>query len=204
MGAAGVAESAFSYVDEVEGLSGPAAVEWLSRVPLPRFVIDAELRLLWSNAAAKSAIANSRTMSIRDGRLCFQDPSYADRLRLAHNQSGTKEIRQIVSDRNGNADLVLSAFAPRSEDGRAICVSIMLVSRTLDLELCGFIDHFALTRSEGRIAQSLVNLETPKAISRDLGVSISTVRTHIRSIYLKAAIRSQSELMRLAASYCMV
>lgn len=204
MGLAGVAESALEGVGEVEGLPGAAAVEWLSRVPLPRLVINPELRVLWSNAAAREAITNSSALSIRNGMLRFDDGTSEDQWRTALAQVESGVSRWIVTDRDGNADLVLSAFAPLNVEGRAICVAIMLVNRTLDLSRCGFSAHFSLTRSEARIAQALVNLESPKDISQALGVSISTVRTHIRSIYVKLSINSQTEVLRLAMSYCMV
>ena len=98
----------------------------------------------------------------------------------------------------------MTAFRCAVAGRDAIFVSLMAVAQPLDLTRCGLAAMFDLTNSERQIAQMLVNLNTPREISEVLGVSINTVRTHIRGIYTKLSISSQRELLRLASAFCMV
>lgn len=54
---------------------------------------------------------------------------------------------------------------------------------------------FGLTTAEARVAELLVKGRKTKAIAESLGLSWSTVRRHTERIYIKAGIRSQSELV---------
>jgi len=60
-------------------------------------------------------------------------------------------------------------------------------------------DAFALTASEAEVAIQVFNgLSMPEAAGR-LGVSLNTVRTHLKSIFQKCDVRSQTQLVRLVA-----
>jgi DNA-binding CsgD family transcriptional regulator len=56
---------------------------------------------------------------------------------------------------------------------------------------------YGLTPAEIRVAESLLQGAKPKEISDRYGVSIATVRTHLRSIFDKTETRRQSELVEL-------
>jgi DNA-binding CsgD family transcriptional regulator len=56
-----------------------------------------------------------------------------------------------------------------------------------------------LTASERRVVDALSCGMVPKQIARDFGVSIATVRTHIRNAKRKIGARTLSELVRVAA-----
>ena len=71
----------------------------------------------------------------------------------------------------------------------------------LDLRDTGLIDQFGLTRAEGDVAQHLAHLRAPTVIARELGLSVNTVRTHIRRIYAKLSINSQMQFERLVHTF---
>jgi DNA-binding CsgD family transcriptional regulator len=56
---------------------------------------------------------------------------------------------------------------------------------------------YGMTSAESRIALLLADGISPRQISEKLGVSIHTVRTQIKSVYAKANVRRQSELVRV-------
>jgi DNA-binding CsgD family transcriptional regulator len=56
-----------------------------------------------------------------------------------------------------------------------------------------------LTASERRVVDALARGMVPKQIARDFGVSLATVRTHIRNAKRKIGARTLSELVRVAA-----
>lgn len=57
--------------------------------------------------------------------------------------------------------------------------------------------HFGLTHAEARLAQQLLlGLSTEEAAVQ-LGVSMNTVRTHLKQVFAKCGIKRQAELMRV-------
>ena len=45
-------------------------------------------------------------------------------------------------------------------------------------------------------------LHTPSQISEALGISVATVRSHLKQIYSKAEVESAVQLLRLTGGYC--
>ena len=56
--------------------------------------------------------------------------------------------------------------------------------------------YFGFTQAEAKVARSLFKNDSLASVSEELGISINTTRTHLRRIYRKANVNSQSELMR--------
>jgi DNA-binding CsgD family transcriptional regulator len=57
---------------------------------------------------------------------------------------------------------------------------------------------FDLTAGETRVAERLLAGRTPAEITEDLALAMSTVRSHLRSIFAKTGTSRQSDLVRLA------
>ncbi|MGE5097202.1 MAG: helix-turn-helix transcriptional regulator [Betaproteobacteria bacterium] len=92
-------------------------------------------------------------------------------------------VRQCPPPRvNGALDLVLMAVTDRS------------ISKADPDEICA---AFRLTRTEARIAGVIVDGMTPSQCAELLQVSVSTVRTHLISIYRKTGASSQLHLARM-------
>jgi DNA-binding CsgD family transcriptional regulator len=83
------------------------------------------------------------------------------------------------------ASVLLIARPPREVQSRAVALSRAL---------------FGLTAAEGLVAAQLVGGAGPQAIAERTGVSVGTVRTHIRRIFEKARVRSQLELVAALTS----
>jgi DNA-binding CsgD family transcriptional regulator len=60
-------------------------------------------------------------------------------------------------------------------------------------------DAFGLTPAEARIADGLASCASIEGLSEFYGISIETVRSHLKSIFLKTERRRQSEVMALLA-----
>ncbi|MGO6845000.1 helix-turn-helix transcriptional regulator [Rhizobium ruizarguesonis] len=59
---------------------------------------------------------------------------------------------------------------------------------------------YGLSPAETRIFELIVRGETPKAIAKQLGLSASTIKTHVRNIFAKTGTRRQADFARMAAS----
>jgi DNA-binding CsgD family transcriptional regulator len=60
-------------------------------------------------------------------------------------------------------------------------------------------DTLALTPAETRVLIRMLSGKTVAEAAADLGVSATTARTHLYSIFAKTGVSRQSELLRLAA-----
>lgn len=65
-----------------------------------------------------------------------------------------------------------------------------------DVPIDGLQHLLGLTRSEATVALQLARGKTVKEVTEELGVSLSTTRTHLRSIFAKTSIDKQTKLVR--------
>jgi DNA-binding CsgD family transcriptional regulator/PAS domain-containing protein len=81
------------------------------------------------------------------------------------------------------------------------CVAIFL-SRPGGLQLSPkrLVTLYKITPAEARLAARLAALRTVEEAADDLGVSVSTARTQLKSVFGKTGTRSQSELLMLLAT----
>jgi len=101
---------------------------------------------------------------------------------------------------NGGGHLLLRARRLGSDPGHA-CIgmtfhhSIDFVARFADLEAA-----FQLTRSEEKVLHKMLEGMTADEIAADVRLSVETIRSHIRNIYVKIGVTSREGLFaRLGA-----
>jgi DNA-binding CsgD family transcriptional regulator len=81
-------------------------------------------------------------------------------------------------------------------DAKAL-VTINRLERPSDTAVGSLCEAFGLTAAEHRLAREMASGVGLVAASASLGVAMSTVRTHLKSIFAKTRTRSQSELAAL-------
>lgn len=59
--------------------------------------------------------------------------------------------------------------------------------------------RFGLSQREGQVLALLLEGKTAKIVAAELATSVSTAKSHIYSIYKKAGVHSQEELVAVAA-----
>jgi len=59
---------------------------------------------------------------------------------------------------------------------------------------------YKITPAEARLAAKLAALRTVEEAADDLGISVSTARTQLKTVFGKTGTRSQSELLMLLAT----
>ena len=177
-----------------------AAVGWLDQDQRARVAVDAGMNVLWANPAARSNLRPPMPVYLADGKLCFGEDVAAPACRDFVRSAGESvKRRALVSSLSGDYGVLSVTAGPPGS--RAIYVRVAVAQPVLDLRDTGLIDQFGLTRAEGDVAQHLAHLRTPTVIARELGLSVNTVRTHIRRIYAKLSINSQMQFARLVHTF---
>jgi DNA-binding CsgD family transcriptional regulator len=60
---------------------------------------------------------------------------------------------------------------------------------------------YGLTAAESRVARALAEVGSTPMIAQALGVTVATVRTHLRSLFEKTGARRQVEIVRLLQGF---
>jgi DNA-binding CsgD family transcriptional regulator len=178
-----------------------AAVHWLERDPMSRLVVSRDLEVLWSNAAARIFLRAPMPVYLHAGRLCFSDEADPARCRELIRVADMQRRRMAIISRDGERCNMFDVWSPGPGADDPVFVKATVGQPLMDLDAAGLSAQYGLTRAETAVAQRLTALESPARIADQLGVSVHTVRSHIRRIYAKLSIRSQAQFMRIAYAY---
>jgi DNA-binding CsgD family transcriptional regulator len=184
-----------------------AAAETMGVIGLPAGVVAHNNRLIAANALLSDMIPSV----ILDGR---------DRVRLANPKADAMMCDACARlSKDKGVGTALSIPIPGSEERKALVVHIVPVRRAAhDIfsgALCLLVvtplarkdappasliqGLFDLTSAEAKVARGLAAGETAQEIALRLGNSLGTIRTHIKSIFLKTGITKQADLVALLA-----
>lgn len=169
-------------------------------------LLDARGRILDGNTHALQVLRNCSGFAVRAGRFVFTDSELDDRLQ--------RVLRQTAPYRNGRAVLatrvrcrghdpyriVIRPVPPGSNERNVAFFAIIYApngSRGISLHvLC---DLYGLTPAQAAVARKLfagLNLEEA---AQALGLSLNTVRTHLKQVFTRCEVNSQAELLHLLA-----
>ena len=173
-------------------------------------VTDASARVLYSNATAERILSSRDGLCCRKGVLCASRPAETSKLReliaaaaLRFDYLGGDMRVARAEGATPWAMLVLPDSEPFSGFAGNRCGSALAMVRVVDLERrtnapeARMTALFGLSGAEAAIAVGLMEGGCPEEIAERRNLRITTVRTHIRSIYLKTGTCRQTELIRL-------
>jgi DNA-binding CsgD family transcriptional regulator len=171
-----------------------------ARDPRPRIVVDDGQRVLWCCDDARRLLERPLPLSIRKGRLIVDDalrPGFADFL----NNAGPNVQHKLLRVPGQRHWVLLRAWQPPHWQ-RKVCLLPSPSWPLVDIVASGLAGELKLTNAEVRVLKEFAELNPPKQIARDLGVSLSTVRSHLKQIHAKAEVTTSLQLLRLAHTYC--
>lgn len=184
-----------------------AAMDLFDEVPAPILVMDEVGRISFANAAAKPLMSRGGLLSLKNGRLTAvggnsRDWTAALRQAVAAETAllpfimvqrtsvttGLVRLRRVQLTLDSHADVPGNAYLALIElrgpgEVRAACVAVAAA--------------FELTPTESLVLRLLAEGGSPKSIALQMAVEVGTVRSHLRSLYVKTGMRRQVELIRL-------
>ena len=161
--------------------------------------IDHQIRIVSpDHDELRTKIERFDGLGVRDGRLIIRDPNAMRHVRrfLESAEIGAC-CRQPVRCSNRKWPLLLELEARRDSFG----VRIVDVGAPVALDQNALKQGFALTSAENRIAELIANGAKPAEIAELSGVAVSTVRTHIKSLFSKTRASNQLELALLLSHF---
>lgn len=164
--------------------------------PVGNLLLDQDGHVRAVNDAARTMLAQNLLHLDTGGRLCVRG-------RGARGNGGAQlepvkpstplQMRQISRTR-------WFVLKPRRLPGRSDLIHVRAkdVDISGPLDLTAVADAFGLSDSERPVLDGLGQAICPKEISRALGLSVHTIRSHLRSIYAKLGAHSAAEAQHIA------
>jgi DNA-binding CsgD family transcriptional regulator len=180
----------------------------LDRYPHSLLLIDVERRLLYANAAAREIMESKDGFVMEAGQVSLtsrkQDAAFREAVGKMASDSDASLLRLEVPrpSRQQPYRLMLmpvqaSGVVPLAVSLPAVSVLIIDSDSQPEPDLAVLRELFSLTPAEARVAGRLVLGRNVEEIAADAGISIETVRTHIKRILSKTATERQGELISL-------
>lgn len=180
----------------------------LQYLPSSLFILDQWHRVLFANAAAEQLFLNEQGLSVIEGVLEVTSAPMRKKF--------TDELEKVISSGVPSAVLLKS---PGGDRGTGLpCYLLRLPERQESYQLRGdpavlvlvpraspnppeavalLRTLYALSRREADLAIAIANGATPQDYARAAGLEISTVRSQLKSVFIKTGTHRQTELVRL-------
>jgi DNA-binding CsgD family transcriptional regulator len=194
----------------VEATTFAATVEALT---VGVVLADEDSRVVHTNAAATAMLAAGDPIVVRQGRIAVQSATTTGTLQSAIAQAAKDEAALgqkgigIPIPRPSGDPLVIHVLPLRRGPMRAglaqraaAALFVASASGPPQLPHDALIQLYDLTPAEIRIFELICEGQTRDAISGSLGVSVSTVKSHLFHVFEKTGCRRQVDLVRLAKS----
>lgn len=181
------------------GMPGMALMQAiLDHVHFGLAVVGPDNQLLFANQAAQRECCQGPLLRSDGGSLVAAQPADANGLRksMAAARSGRWTLVQLRS----GADTMMLALIPMAQLELGADAPVLVVfgvrgpCKALAIQF--YARSCGLTAAEERVLRSLSEGLSPRAVARQHGVELSTVRSQLRSIRNKSGVCSVTELMR--------
>lgn len=203
----------FSQLRQVSDL-GQVLVDSLDFLPVGVVLAGTEGDVFATNRTAREILADQDGLKLtRGGRLLADRPETDGRLQeMIAKASGVGLADRgpvgtlAVTRSEGKQDLGLMVFAAGGTASGMVqpegCAAIYLSDPAQRIETAEPVLQglYGLTRAEARLAAELVRGHTLEQAASDKGVSLNTVRTHLKRVFAKTGTTRQADLVSLLLS----
>ena len=180
---------------------GLLGLAWIDNAPTARTLVEADLRIVWANMAARAALARRRDLENRSGILSTVVPNHQPQLQEFVLGSGVGASAWWVPRTDGDGHVVIKAQRiDWSADG-IYGIEFFGTGKDFDAHYAPLDKIFGLTVTEHKVLMDLLGGSEAAGIAKTNNVLIATVRSQIKSIYQKMAVNSREALFRRAAPY---
>jgi DNA-binding CsgD family transcriptional regulator len=167
----------------------------------PKLVVDYDQTLLWACDDARRILVEPMPLRLHKGKLLVDDEDPRTEFAEFLHNVGSQVERKLIRGTDKRYWAVVRAWRPAGWEG-AVCLMCTPSLPLRDVAESGLARELRLTRAEARVLKEFSELNTPKQIAGALCVSLSTVRSHLKTIHAKAAVSSSAELLRLTHTFC--
>jgi len=198
---------------DMQALAADTFESALDRFSTAILLVDEELNIVHSNAAASTILRDQDPVRAQNGRLALPHPQSTSALAEAVRRAalGGLELGQrgigIPARRRDGSPAVVHVM-PLRTTGRAsampqravAAVFVATATSPPQMPAAALALLHDLTPAETRVLELIAQGKTPAEIASQLGISLSTTRTHLQRVFDKTGTSRQVELVRLVGS----
>jgi len=179
---------------------GAVITDALSPHPtLWQFDIDSSMRIVDSRAPSLSTSA--LVIAINEHGVSVGHPSLDVQIRSIVMGAFDGQSRQVLLESARGAGCRLMVVARHR--GEVVRLELLDLDARLRFPEELLADLFSLTQTESIIVHALVNGQTLREYAESNSVSRNTVRTHLKSVFMKTRTHRQADLVKLVQLVCM-
>jgi DNA-binding CsgD family transcriptional regulator/PAS domain-containing protein len=180
----------------------------LDQMANPILLLDAAGRIIYANFKAELLLRKVGNPTVIHGQLCslnaYENNTIKEALRLALTGVGS-------TLRFDNNSPCIATFSPitvtRGEylntSGRVMVIFDELNKPTHE-NLEGFAKLYKLTTAETRVLNQILQSQSTKEITESLKISMTTLRTQLRALFIKTQTKNQRELIQFCLSHLII
>jgi DNA-binding CsgD family transcriptional regulator len=203
-------------VIDLPKIEAAAFADMLDGISAGLFLVGASGGIVHANASGDALVREACCLSTHRGQLRATDPeancSLQDIFAAAgrgDTSLGTKAIAVSLKSHDGEryvAHVLPLTAGPRRRAGTSYAAVAAVFVRKVELALLAPFDaiaqDFGLTPAELRVLFAIVDVGGVPEVAPVLGISETTVKTHLQRLFAKTATGRQADLVKLVAGYC--
>ena len=177
-------------------------VSALEKLPLGIIVVDQNAIIINMNEQAKKIIEEKEVLNIKNNTIVTHNIKETNKLHLKiksaindNKEEGTSSNFSLRTNKKIKTSLLLTANHNPSTNQRSCSLLIATSEAEQNVSLALLKELYDLSPAEARVAQHLLNGLSLKEITEALNLSLSTIRTQLKSIFSKTDTHRQSELI---------
>lgn len=200
-------------VIDLRKIEAAALADTLDGLAAALFLVDSDNRIVHANAAGHAMLAEASIMRSAGSKLAALDDEANKMLCSIINESGGGDtvvgMKGVAVPLSSGVEDYVAHVLPLTSGARRAGVAYSAVAAIFvckaELELPHPVEALAhrykLTPAEMRVLLPTIEIGGIREVARALGVSETTVKTHLRRIFRKTGAARQADLVKLVASF---
>jgi DNA-binding CsgD family transcriptional regulator len=170
----------------------------LDHIAPQAMILAADRTILHLNAGGRQLLDEKRSLRSVGGKLDLATPGGNGE--LSRGIAGDSESFVIQAGANGSRILLTGIRLPErlNQSGRTALLLVTYATAHACQPVDVFREAFDLTAAEARVLGALVMGGSREMIASELGLSLSTVKTHMQNLFAKTGVNRQAQLVRIA------
>lgn len=175
---------------------------WAEAYFAPAIIVKLDMTIVWMNAGGRALLSKAEQFCLSGDRLsCVDKVRTGDLKSFLQDLGGSPDVWACPTESGTHLLVRAEKVRPREAEPAAALLFVPADTAPDRFIWADLGEVFGLTRAEAAIVKRFIGGERADEMAQALGVTIETVRTHIRRIYNKLGISSREQLFSLISPY---